>query len=205
MSKTTSIFAPFLNPNNMKKLFTLIICCFLFGNIFAQHLTFKGVPIDGTLQSFVQKMKEAGFQYEATENGSTILSGDFAGYKGCYVVVYTLQNKDLVSKIIAIFPEKDTWSDLVANYENLKDMLTEKYGAPSDQIERFNTTVYDDWDRIHAICDGEADWFSVFSTELGNLYLTFSKAPKPETASVLLIYSDKTNSDIIRQNAIDDL
>lgn len=190
----------------MKKLLALIVCCFLVGNIFAQHLTFKGVPIDGTLQSYIQKMRAAGFQYEGTSDGVALLSGDFAGYKECYIGVYTLKNKDLVSRIGVIFPEKDTWSAVVRDYENLKEMLTEKYGMPSEQIERFNTYASSDNLKMYAIRDGEADWFCTFSTKNGDIQLTLTKGTEyGSTVSVLLIYSDKTNSDIIRQNAIDDL
>ena len=87
----------------------------------SEHLTFKGVPIDGTLNEFVSKMKQNGFTHLGTEDGTAILNGDFAGYKDCYVGVSTLKQNDLVHKIAVIFPDNDTWSTLSGNYFDLKN------------------------------------------------------------------------------------
>lgn len=75
-------------------------------------------------------MKENGFSHIGTEDGTAILKGDFAGYKGCLIGVSTLKQKDLVSKIAVIFPECETWSGLSGNYFNIKEMLTENSGEP---------------------------------------------------------------------------
>ena len=42
-----------------------------------EHLTFKGVPIDGTLDDYVTNMKKAGFALESVENGLGIIFGIF--------------------------------------------------------------------------------------------------------------------------------
>ena len=47
----------------------------------SEHLSFKGVPIDGTLNEYVAKMKAAGFSYLGTQDGTAILQGDFAGFR----------------------------------------------------------------------------------------------------------------------------
>lgn len=78
----------------------------------SKHLTFKGVPIDGTLDEFVLKMKKSGFEHIGTEKGYAFLQGDFASYKGCSVGVSTLKAKDLVSKIVVLFQNHETWSAL---------------------------------------------------------------------------------------------
>ena len=49
----------------------------------SEHLSFKGVPIDGTLNEYVAKMKAAGFSYLGTQDGTAILQGEFAGFKNC--------------------------------------------------------------------------------------------------------------------------
>ena len=46
----------------------------------SEHLSFKGVPIDGTLNEYVSKMKAAGFSYLGTQEGAASLLGDFAGF-----------------------------------------------------------------------------------------------------------------------------
>jgi hypothetical protein len=70
-----------------------------------QHLLFKGVPIDGTLSEYVEKMKLNGFVVMDSEPGTYVLQGDFAGYKDCFVGVVTMKQKDLVSRIKVLFPE----------------------------------------------------------------------------------------------------
>ena len=88
----------------------------------SQHLTFKGVPIDGTLNQFVANMKAKGFTGAVNKDGTAALQGDFAGYKGCYIIVSTLQNKDLVSTIGVVFPQCETWGTLEGNYQKLKEI-----------------------------------------------------------------------------------
>ena len=69
----------------------------------SRHLTFKGVPIDGTLADYILKMKKSGFTHKGTKDGVAVLEGDFASYKKCIVGVSTLKQKDLVSKIVVFF------------------------------------------------------------------------------------------------------
>lgn len=55
----------------MKNTATLLIVFFIAMISMAQssdHLTFKGVPIDGTLSEYVAKMKQNGFTHIGTEN-----------------------------------------------------------------------------------------------------------------------------------------
>ena len=90
----------------------------------SEHLSFKGVPIDGTLNEYVSKMKAAGFSYLGTQDGTAILQGDFAGFKSCTVGVSTLKAVNVVSTIGVIFPSHDDWSSLERDYDHLKSMLT---------------------------------------------------------------------------------
>lgn len=117
----------------MRKLFSVLFLTIIALTSFAQtktdssaHLTFKGIPLDGTLDQYVVKMKQNGFKHINTNDGIAMLQGDFAGYKDCHVSISTLRQKDLVYKIGVLFPEKETWSTLSGNYFELKNMLTEK-------------------------------------------------------------------------------
>ena len=172
----------------------------------SEHLTFKGVPIDGTLNEFVSKMKQNGFTHLGTEDGTAILNGDFAGYKDCYVGVSTLKQNDLVHKIAVIFPDNDTWSTLSGNYFDLKKMLTEKYGEPSDVVEKFDTywQPRDDKSRMYQVGMDRCKYYSIWQTDKGEIQLSI------EHESVIkyfvrLGYFDKINNEIIKAKAIDDL
>ena len=172
-----------------------------------QHLSFKGVPIDGTLKEYTSSMKKAGFHFEGTKDGISILSGDFAGFKNCIIGVSTLNNYDIVSHITVLFPERDKWSSLLEDYEQLKMMLTKKYGDPDSTIEEF-TEYVDDFDNgliMLALRDGEYEWYTLFSTELGDIELSLVEGTSYLTGMVRLSYYDKINSEKVLNSAIDDL
>ena len=193
----------------MKKIIITLVCLVVMGSIMAQeHLTFKGVPINGTLKQYTAAMVKAGFKSEGTtKDGVSLLSGDFAGYKGCVIGVSTLSSCDVVNRIAVLFPDRDTWSSLLGDYEHLKEMLTEKYGTPTDSREMFTGYVGRDDNGLimHAIKDGEYVWYTIFTTELGEIELSLVEGTKYQTAKVRLLYSDKANSDKVRKAAMDDL
>lgn len=171
------------------------------------HLKFKGVPIDGTLQKFVSRMKGEGFAYVGdTEGGSSVLEGDFAAYVGCRIYVSTLMNKDLVSQITVVFPKQDQWRNLYGNYKNLKEMLTEKYGKPASCTERFQDSVYadDDSSRMLGVSLNVCQYITRFQADNGEITLSIEHG-KFSTCYVKLTYKDAVNSRAVRQHAMEDL
>jgi hypothetical protein len=172
----------------------------------SEHLTFKSVPIDGTLNEYVLKMKQNGFNHIQTEDGNAILNGDFAGYKDCVIGVSTLKQKDLVHKIAVIFSDKKTWSTLSSNYFDLKQMLTEKYGEPSQVIEKFDgsSEPRDDEDRMYNVKFDNCKYYSIWETDKGEIQLSI-KHNNVTSCYVVLAYFDKINSAKIKAKAIDDL
>ena len=190
----------------MKKiLLVLALFVAMAANAQTEHLKFKGVPIDGTLSQYTQRMKEKGFTYLGTENGMSLLEGDFAGFKNCHVLVYTLKNKDLVSFIVVKFKEYDTWSAIYNNYSTLKDMLTMKYGEPSEVIEEFQGSyVNDDNKRMHELMMDRCKYVTTFETELGTIELFITKYDYSK-GCVMLKYTDKANGVAVLESALEDL
>ncbi|PUU71920.1 hypothetical protein DBB36_00760 [Flavobacterium sp. WLB] len=172
----------------------------------SEHLVFKGVPLDGTLSEYVSKMEQDGFTNQGTENGTAVLSGEFAGYKDCIVGVSTLKQKDLVYKIAVTFPKKDTWSALSGNYFDLKDMLAEKYGSASQVVEKFDSSSppRDDSTRMFNVKFDNCKYFSLWKTDKGEIHLSIQHESVTR-CYVLLSYSDKINSSIIKTKAKSDL
>lgn len=194
----------------MKKLLTaffiLQISLISFAQTDSQHLSFKGVPIDGTLDEYVQTMKQKGFDYIGTEEGIAILTGDFTAYKGCTLYVATLKQKDLVSKITVISPNCETWTTLANNYFSLKEMLTEKYGKPADVTEKFRSysEPRDDNDRMYNVKMDRCKYVTTFETPKGDIQLSIGHN-SVMSCYVLLSYFDKINGDVIRAKAMEDL
>jgi len=172
----------------------------------SDHLAFKGVPIDGTLKEYVSKMEQEGFTNLGIKDQTGILIGEFAGYKNCNIDVATLKQKDLVYKIAVLFPEKDTWSTLSGNYFDLKDMLTEKYGKPSEVVEKFDSYSQprDDNDKMYKVKFDNCKYSSIWKTDKGEIQLSIQHQGVI-TCYVVLSYSDKINSNIIKTKAKRDL
>jgi len=171
----------------------------------SKHLTFKAVPIDKTLADYIIKMKKSGFTHKGTKDGVEILEGDFASYKNCIVGVSTLKQKDLVSKIVVLFPDRETRSALSSNYFNLKELITEKYGKPSESVEEFQSyTPEDDGSKLTQVQLGACKYYTNFETEKGSIQLTIEHDGVTR-CFVKLAYFDKLNSDTIKKQALDDL
>lgn len=193
----------------MKKILLLLIIAFLALSSFSQtqpsaHLTFKGVPIDGTLNEFVLKMKDVGFTLLKTDNGFAILNGEFAGYKDCILIVGTLEEKDLVARITVLFPELGNWSPLSYNYFMLKELLTEKYGQPSESVEKFEPyEPGDDGSRMSAVKSDMCKYSTTYDTELGTIVLSIDQ--RESESRVALVYRDKINVKLIKAKVMEDL
>ncbi len=194
-----------------KFFFSLFLALTVFATAFAQeeseHLTFKGVPIDGTLNEYVAKMKQADFTYIGTQDGTAILQGDFAGFKGCTIGVSTLKATNKVNTIGVMFPEQDNWASLESNYTYLKSMLTEKYGKPSDCVETFQGYIsryQTDNDKLHKVKRDEYTWYTTYNTPKGKILLSIEHQGF-ERCNVFISYFDKINTNAVRKQAIDDL
>lgn len=194
----------------MKKVLLVIIVFVLslpsFAQDTSQHLTFKGVPIDGTLTQFVANMKAKGFTGTVNNDGTAALNGDFAGFKGCQIYVSTLKSKDLVSYIGVLFPVCTNWSTLEGNYRKLKDMLTTKYGDPDEVIEEFQYqhSGMDDNSMIHELVMERCNYSTLWRTPKGNLLLKLVTAGFG-SCHVALVYYDKINCLAVEAAALDDL
>ncbi len=191
----------------MKKL--LIVLILLAGmNAAAQngHMMFKGIPIDGNLTTFVNKLKQKGFSVLQSENGVAMLKGDFAGQKNCVVGVYEHESK-IVNRVVVMFPSKDTWTYLYNDYRDLKDMLTEKYGEPAGVQEEFpdaSTYNFNDSDRMHEVRMGRCRYICDWETENGSIELRIDHQMMLG-CMVVLLYIDGENDSKVRARAIDDL
>ena len=196
----------------MKKLFfSLYLAFIVFATAFAQkeseHLTFKGVPIDGTLNEYVAKMKQVGFTHVGTQDGAAILRGDFAGFKNCTIVVVTIKGTNKVNTIGVMFPEQDDWASLEDRYVQLKSMLTEKYGEPSDCVETFQGgygAPQTNSEKLLKLKINECTWCTTYSTPNGDIQLSIDNQSLM-SCNVILRYFDKINTDAVRAQAMDDL
>ena len=190
----------------MKKL--IIIAMLLVGiTAVAQgdHLKFKGIPIDGNLTSFVNKLKHKGFSLVNSEEGTSMLTGDFAAVKGCTVFV-SEHKSGVVNRVAVIFPSKDTWATLYYEYLNLKDMLTQKYGEPAAVEEEFQNRTYelDDNEKMHEVRMDRCHYICDWTPDNGTIELRIQHTSLMG-CTVVLIYIDSDNDAKVREKAMEDL
>ena len=169
-----------------------------------QHLMFKGVPIDGTLSEYVEKMKLNGFTLLGSENNGALFNGEFANYQNCKIGVGTSNKKDLVSTVFVMFPEREEWNDLYGDYSRLKQLLSEKYGIPNESKEKWENGYEPMLSlRMSAVKRGECNFITTFVTPNGKIQLRIEH--QDATCFVFLGYFDKINGEIMKAKAIDDL
>lgn len=172
-----------------------------------EHLTFKGVPIDGTLDEYVANMKKAGFTYLGEEDGIALLQGDFAGFRNCMIGVVTLKSIDIVNRISVLFDFHKEWSTLYGNYSSLKDMLTKKYGKKDECVEKFDgySQPRDDKDRMYNLVMDRCIYYTIWKTDKGNIELEIIKGDDYNSGRVRLSYWDKINTTSVEEKALEDL
>ena len=191
------------------KIFLVIAILFCtFANVMGQssneHLTFKGVPIDGSVSNFVNKMKQKGFTYVRNYDRKAIMNGTFAGYNDCYVYIYP-NGTDIVRMVAVSFPECKSWTTLYGNYVDIKSMLIKKYGTPFKEEERWDSysEPKDDNSKIWAVKMERCKFQTVFRLDNGIIMLNISSIDMH--CNVGLVYSDDINSEKGQESAIEDL
>ena len=169
-------------------------------------MTFKGIPIDGPLKEFVAKMEKVGFTNLGTFDGTAILQGGFAGYSGCVMAVFTLKNSNMVNAVSIEFPSQCDWSSLEANYQQLKRVLTSKYGEPVKCMEEFQgyNLPRDNEDKLLSLKMDQCSYNTIIETTAGYILLQLCYDDVYGTHCSLGYY-DKINIDAAEAAAMDDL
>lgn len=101
----------------------------------ASPLTFKGIPMSGSLSAFKSELVKAGF----SNAGDGTFTGTFAGYNGCKV---TPSGSNPVQEVRVDFPVISDWDALEKAYDSLQASLTEKYGVEPKTRTNSNVAVY---------------------------------------------------------------
>ena len=98
-------------------------------------LSFKGIPMSGSLSAFGTELVKAGFK----NAGNSTYTGDFAGYGGCKV---TPSGSNPVREVRVDFPVISDWDALEKAYDSLQASLTQKYGIEPQTSAGSNVATY---------------------------------------------------------------
>lgn len=183
----------------MKKLLSLVFATLFALAMNAQgHLMFKGVAIDGTTSDFVKGLENQGFTKIRVQNETAILSGKFAG-KMATILTYVSPKSKNVYKVNVLYEAGSQWSSIEPLYNEMKGMLTQKYGAPTSVVEGDASSNY-----MHDLQRNQLTWKSAWSVDKGTVYVQI--AHDETIGNVVIVgYEDKANSEEIVNEYIDDL
>lgn len=159
--------------------------------ITGEHLSFKGVEINGSIDEMRMQLENKGFTFITNIDNGIILSGDFAGFSNCEIIVTYSPYIDLVWRVIVLLPQKSQWYDLKAEYIHCKELYTKKYGKP--QSYEYFTSPYEEGDgyEMTAVSSENCSYASYFETPLGFVVVRISTDER-----VVFVYEDKCNSDL---------
>ncbi len=191
----------------MKKLILTLAAIVLAVSAFAQdqHLKFKGIPIDGPLNSFVSSLKSQGFISLWIQDGIASLSGTFAGYPQSNVIV--VSTNDVVWKVIVTLPEQDTWASVKQRYEEFKVSFETKYKVKPESEETFPGYPNEGSGVEYlAFSDERATWASLFIIPNGYAQLSIKSSIANSTKlQVWIEYYDLLNSDVRERATMEDI
>lgn len=169
------------------------------------HLTFKGVPICGSLKEFSNRMVAKGLTLVGSSKEGVVFSGSFATYSRCSIVATVVPPSNEVTNVLVLFPNNKEWSDLESNYFSIKSMLQEKYGDPKECVQEFDGGVpKDDSSKMLAVRLDKLKCQTIYEIEGGSIALMITKGPADEPV-VVLNYHDGVNDEQNRKRALEDL
>ena len=195
----------------MKKILIIAVFIFSFMFVMAQtpnnHLTFKGIPITGTLENFAQKLEAKGFEKIYSDKEAVVLKGEFAGYSECEIYVVKIPNRNIVHKVAVSFPEKKSWARLEEEYNKFKGMLTNKYGDPTLHSEKFKegASTFSDAAKMSTLKEGNCNYWAEWGTDNGIIKVQIFSIPNTYDGQIVLIYFDKINDALADKAKEDDL
>ncbi len=157
-----------------------------------EHLTFKGVPIDGTVAQFTARLEQTGLTLVGAGAYSATMKGDFAGTPGCRIIV-AASDTLRVHTAAVIFPGKDTWSGLEDDYTLLKTMLTRKYGEPKQCVETFlsRRAPETNAEKLIRLQEEQCRWTTLYAPPTGDIQLSIELYD--HQTRVVLRYVDHAN------------
>lgn len=149
----------------MKK---IILLLFFFSSIaaFAQsdHMEFMGIPIDGTVNSFEQKLTAKGFRNDRELNkllpvGMRAIKGPFASYRVSVDIMYNETTKIVYGLLITLDRDNEDENDKA--YDELLSLYKKKYKDWKCSYEKSSVTFSSGKGKINISKTGE-DFMHIF-------------------------------------------
>ena len=184
----------------MKRYILSIIVIFSCCQIFAQenktHFDFMGIPIDGPISEVVEKLEQKGFTIDQTnKDGAVLMDGVFAN-KDCKILVLATPNSKIAWKV-GVFPDKvyTNWDSITFDFNSIKDLYNRKYGKPTREFKNFKYPYeLGDGFEMTALKMDHCSYYILYELESGYISINMTSE-----CTILIVYEDKQNSDIYKQ------
>lgn len=189
----------------MKRIFIILTMLFAIINIMAQeHLSFKGIPIEGSMTAFCQKLKAKGFTSIGSDNNISMFTGDFTGRNAMVGVSATDDGKNVFA-VVVFFDPSGEWNTLVNTYDYYKDLYTRKYGSPT--VSKENNPARSDTNiaLMAEVHQGTVVYGSAWEVAGGNIELSIEKTSGVYEGMVVIRYRDSQNVEAKIKNDLDDI
>ncbi len=184
----------------MKHILLPLLLCIAFYTNAQDHLAFKGIPIEGSMTTFCQKLKAKGFTQMGKDKNITLFTGDFTGRQATIGVGASGDGKNVFSVVVLFDPSKE-WNSLVSTYDYYKDLYTRKYGEPAISKENNPSHLDSNTSRMLALYEDKVEYKAEWNLPEGDIIMWIEKAPLVK-GNVIIRY---INSQYLESNIQKDL
>ena len=192
----------------MKKSIFVLVAFFLGLTSMAQeHLSFKGIPIEGSMESFCEKLADKGFTKLGNDNNPTLFVGDFTGRNSTVGIIADDDGENVYS-VVVLFDSSDEWKVLVNTYDYYKDLYTRKYGKPKASIEKnkeLMSTSPNNGLLMIELDERRATWGSLWEVTGGEIEINIEKTDGYLEGAVVIRYRDAQNEEAKIQKHLEDI
>lgn len=189
----------------MKKiLLTLAVFLAAISMVAQEHLAFKGIPIEGSMREFCQKLKAKGYTPILQENDISSFSGEFTS-RQVEVYVFAGNNGENVYGVGVFLDPDSEWNSLTTDYFYYKDLYTRKYGEPT--IAREYNPAYSDSNTalMSELNRGTVDYSSTWKVKGGLITIAIRKSFEIYEGRVIIAYSDTQSREAKIQSDLNDI
>lgn len=189
----------------MKKIIIIFALFFAAINLMAQeHLSFKGIPIEGSMTEFCQKLKAKGFKPIGSDSNPSLFTGNFTGREVVVGVAATNNGKDVFAVIVTLGISEE-WNTLVNTYNYHKDLYTRKYGKPAISEEKNPARSNSNTALMAEVHQGRVVYSSVWEVPGGDIKLSIEKTSGIYEGGVVIRYRNSQNVEAKIQKDIEDI
>ena len=190
-----------------KSIFVLVAFFFGLTSMAQEHLSFKGIPIEGSMESFCEKLADKGFAELGNDGNTTLFTGDFTG-RDATVGVISDDDGENVYSVVVLFDPSGEWNVLVNTYDYYKDLYTRKYGKPKKKVEKnreLMTTSPSNTGLMAEVHQGRVTWGSLWTVTGGEIEISIEKTNGFYEGAVVIRYRDAQNEEIKIQKHLEDI